>query len=244
MGSSDELGLALGKRMLYAQHNGEQIEATPNLRRARCRICEQEVIAKCGEIIVWHWAHRTTDCDPWSESETAWHKNWKELFPMEWREVRMGAHRCDVRTPTHVVELQHSSIGPPEIAEREAFYGQMVWVFDLRSIAHSLDVPPQQQGAFRWPHFRKSIGTCKQPVFGHLRRGMLLNIYDYGEPRYYCRYRRFTKDEFMASIGCPNTRSPVQLETFASRAKHDIKTARERWWQEHDLRTQPWLKRE
>lgn len=229
--------------MLYARHNSERVEATPNLRRAECPVCEKEVIAKCGEIVIWHWAHRAADCDPWAESETAWHKNWKELFPVEWREVRIGNHRADVRTPTHVIELQHSSLGPTEIAEREAFYGQMIWIFDLRSVAHNLDVPLQQNGAFRWPRFRKSLGACKKPVFVHLQRGVLLNIYDYGEPPYFCRFRRFTKDEFMASVGALNAMTPVPLETFTSRARSHKKTERERWWREHDLKTQPWLKK-
>jgi hypothetical protein len=41
--------------------------------------------------------------------------------------------RADIVTASGVVvELQHSPISAETIAEREAFYGRMVWVFDAR----------------------------------------------------------------------------------------------------------------
>lgn len=45
----------------------------------------------------------------------------------------MGPHRADIRRDDGlVIELQASSISAEEIAEREAFYGEMVWLLDGR----------------------------------------------------------------------------------------------------------------
>lgn len=230
--------------MLYANVNGGRIEASPDHRRGVCPTCDQQVIAKCGRIMPWHWAHRSADCDPWSEPETAWHKNWKELFPASWREVRMDKHRCDIRTPTHVIELQHSSISTTEIEERERFYGRMVWIFDLRAIASNLAVPTEDHGVFRWPRFRRSLAACKCPVFAHLRRGELLNIFGYGSPQYFCRYRRFSKEEFLTAVGAASSASLVSPTDFSVYQGPRCSLEQQRWWREHDLQTQPWLRRE
>jgi competence CoiA-like predicted nuclease len=29
------------------------------------------MIAKCGRIYIWHWAHDGSDCDPWHEPEAS-----------------------------------------------------------------------------------------------------------------------------------------------------------------------------
>lgn len=122
--------------MKFAMMNGERQEPQPGLV-ARCPGCGQEVIARCGEVKVWHWAHKgRRTCDPWWEPETAWHRAWKNLFPAEWQEIPMraedeGLHIADVRTPQGLVlEFQHSAIEPEERRTREAFYGKMIWVVD------------------------------------------------------------------------------------------------------------------
>jgi competence protein CoiA len=101
--------------------------ATPGAVGA-CPSCGARLIAKCGKVYAWHWAHEACDCDPWSEPEGRWHRGWKQLFPAEWREVVIRDHRADLRVPGGVIELQHSSISAGEIEERERFYGRMVWV--------------------------------------------------------------------------------------------------------------------
>jgi len=64
---------------------------------------------------------------------TEWHWRWQEEVPEYCREFTIGPHRADILAiPGFVVELQHSSISPEEIAERERFYQKMVWVFDAR----------------------------------------------------------------------------------------------------------------
>ena len=85
--------------------NGNRTRAVPGAV-AYCPSCGMEVSAKCGEINSWHWAHHGGDCDPWSEGETPWHINWKQLFPEDWREVVIPPHRADVKTPNIVIELR------------------------------------------------------------------------------------------------------------------------------------------
>jgi hypothetical protein len=96
------------------------------------------MIAKCGPIVAWHWAHAVGgDCEPWSEPESAWHLAWKERFvdagcQVEVPIVRDGErHRADVVLPGgRVVELQHGYLKPDAIWEREAFYRDVVWLYD------------------------------------------------------------------------------------------------------------------
>jgi len=61
------------KIMLYALNkNEEKVRATPEVKGV-CPICSCLVVAKCGEIKIWHYAHRNKDCDSWYEPETKWH---------------------------------------------------------------------------------------------------------------------------------------------------------------------------
>lgn len=123
--------------MRYALVDGVKSEALPK-GRGICRACEGEVVAKCGKFKVWHWSHKSlTDCDRWWESETDWHRNWKDKFPKDWQEiilrdqVSQEKHIADVRTEHGVVvEFQRSSIDPTEVSARENFYQRMVWVID------------------------------------------------------------------------------------------------------------------
>ncbi len=123
--------------MRFALVNDERTEAAPKLA-GTCPGCLQPVIAKCGTKRINHWAHRAeTACDRWWEPETAWHRAWKNNFPVEWQEnirhdVQTGEkHIADVLT-SHglVIEFQHSHIDPTERMARERFYRNMVWVVD------------------------------------------------------------------------------------------------------------------
>uniref|UniRef100_UPI0039C903B0 competence protein CoiA n=1 Tax=Horticoccus sp. 23ND18S-11 TaxID=3391832 RepID=UPI0039C903B0 len=204
--------------MLYADLNGRRVEATPTARKACCPVCGSDVVAKCGEkrLKIWHWAHKGGDCDPWSEPETAWHKNWKELFPRECREVRIGNHRCDVQTPTVIIELQHSYLSPAEIEEREAFYKRMIWIFDLRKLKNTIRASTAPTGQFRWPRFRKAMAYCRCPVFIHLGRGDLLHIWDFDPRIHFGAFRRFKKEEFLVSVGIDFSSEvrPVAIRPF------------------------------
>lgn len=121
--------------MKYAIVDGERSEATPKLK-GTCSFCGAEMIARCGRHKIWHWAHKSrADCDPWWESESEWHRAWKNHFPEEWQEVihfdntTGEKHIADVKNPFGlVIEFQHSNIKPEEKQSREKFYKEMIWV--------------------------------------------------------------------------------------------------------------------
>lgn len=123
--------------MRFALVNGEKTEAQPGAR-GTCSNCQSEMVAKCGRVKIWHWAHKgLLPCDPWWERETEWHRAWKDHFPIDWQEVVQidtstgEKHIADVKSPHGlVVEFQHSSLKPEERKVREDFYGQMIWVVD------------------------------------------------------------------------------------------------------------------
>lgn len=104
----------------------------------RCPACGSEVIARCGDVRVHHWAHKgNRNCDFWWESETPWHREWKGQFPSTWQEVvhhdnaSGEKHIADVKTAEDwVIEFQHSYLQPEERRAREAFYPKLVWIVD------------------------------------------------------------------------------------------------------------------
>jgi competence protein CoiA len=122
--------------MKYALVNRQRQEAHPNLL-GQCVFCGDPMVAKCGEIKIWHWAHRGKRvCDPWKENETEWHRAWKGHFPADWQERIHTAengerHIADVKTiKDWVIEFQHSHLKPIERRARNDFYKKLVWVVD------------------------------------------------------------------------------------------------------------------
>jgi hypothetical protein len=117
--------------------NGQRQEAQPKLS-GKCPICDSRMVAKCGEVKIWHWAHLGKRlCDPWWEPETPWHRAWKDRFPIDWQEVvhhqaETGEkHIADVKTDRGwVIEFQHSYLRPEERRSRDAFYRKLIWVVD------------------------------------------------------------------------------------------------------------------
>lgn len=167
--------------MLFANNiNGDKIEAEPN-SKAICPMCNQKVISKCGEIKVWHWAHKSLiDCDSWGEGETEWHINWKKLVDKKFCEIKKGNHRIDIFINNKVIELQNSPIQSYDIFERENFYKNMIWLFNGETFGKNLDLrikipngiiyinaisPPFGYRTFRWKWFPLSLSYCKLPIF-------------------------------------------------------------------------------
>ncbi len=158
--------------MLLAMNEaGELEEATPGAI-ATCPQCSEALRAKCGEIVTWHWAHIAgTDCDPWAEHETDWHLEWKRHCPQTEVVFARNAcvHRADGVTQTGVVvEFQHSPISVSDIAEREAFYGRMIWLFDVREpFTRGRLAVWKKNGRkwLEWKHHRSSIDECKKLVY-------------------------------------------------------------------------------
>ena len=88
--------------------------AQPGLRGS-CPVCEAEVIAKCGTINAWHWAHAAgTDCDTWAEpgGMSEWHLDWQNQVPAERREIVIGNHRADMVTARGRRSAAGATCGP------------------------------------------------------------------------------------------------------------------------------------
>lgn len=126
--------------MQYSIINGHRIKATPKLI-GMCPVCNAPTRSKCGNINLWHWAHITfKHCDSWWETESEWHRNWKNNFAPECQEVvhqdelTGERHIADIKTQNGlVIELQHSTISIEELEERESYYKNMIWLVDARS---------------------------------------------------------------------------------------------------------------
>lgn len=170
-------------QMMYAEVDGERLLPFYG-GRGKCPGCGGECIAKCGDIITHHWAHVAAECDPWHEPETAWHRRWKEVFPKDCQEIKVGTHRADVKVGSIVLEFQHSPLSPHEIAQREQEYGtdKMLWVVDARDAEEKEQFlfrrslgrgPVGQVRTFRWKRAKKAWAFAKAPVIFHFGEGGL-----------------------------------------------------------------------
>jgi hypothetical protein len=129
------------------------------------------VIAKCGQIKVHHWAHTVSECDPWWEPETEWHRSWKNAFAPDQVEVSLGEHRADVRNAKGMVlEFQNSVISPEEIEARELYYGKMLWIVNAEKFAKNFFLMKLMEErkalfSFKWKHMQSCWRYATRPVF-------------------------------------------------------------------------------
>jgi len=119
----------------------------------RCQCCNEILIPKCGKIRIHHWAHNSNHCDKWWESETEWHRDWKNQFPEDWREkIKFDSendnekHICDIYNPNLelVIEFQNSPISVTELESREKFFNKMLWV--VNSVSTQIELKPIEEG--------------------------------------------------------------------------------------------------
>ena len=140
---------------------------------SECPICNTPLIAKCGKVKIWHWAHQNNlECDHWWESVSQWHLDWQALVKPQYREVVVGEHRADIRLSNgQVIELQKSSIPEEQVIERELFYDDMVWVFEGKSFVerfklyHKTSQAGNEYVKFYWKRPRGYIGVATKPVY-------------------------------------------------------------------------------
>lgn len=154
--------------------------------RGLCPECGSETIAKCGPRNIHHWAHhRRKDCDPWWENETPWHRDWKNEFPVECREVSHVAengeiHRADVKTRAGIViEFQHSNMTDEERISREGFYGNLVWVVDGLGFRENFDIyhmlPDPDSGIAKdlvWSKAKRHMNGANDGIFFRLSEAL------------------------------------------------------------------------
>jgi competence CoiA-like predicted nuclease len=149
--------------MRYALVNNNRVEANLNIKKAICPLCNSEVIPKCGNINIWHFAHKhNINCDDWFGNETRWHREWKNKFDKELQEVIIqkenNKHIADIHFKTMTIELQNSLISSNEILERESFYNNMLWIINGESFSNNFNLRKRDKNyyTFRWKWSRKS----------------------------------------------------------------------------------------
>lgn len=159
---------------LLAYIDGEPRRAQPGLR-GTCPACETPMLAKCGQIVIWHWAHASLEsCDPWRTGETEWHLRWKAWFHELGAEIEVPIRRhgelhiADVRCGDLVVELAGGYPPADQIGEREAFYGNMWWLYNATAFYDRLgwyEKHGRQRFRFRQPV--KVLTLHRRPVYWH-----------------------------------------------------------------------------
>lgn len=165
--------------MKWAILNNKRIIASPK-SEAFCPLCSAGVISKCGQIKVWHWAHKSDfECDSFGEPETKWHLDWKDMFEKELQEVIIKEHRADIKNKKGLVlEFQNSPLTLEKITERERFYKNMVWILNGDTIANNFGLINKNTGLygfrydkrtknpkFSWKWFPKSWFFAEKPVY-------------------------------------------------------------------------------
>jgi hypothetical protein len=162
--------------VIYAVTENEKVLPSPGAR-ASCPACMSEVLAKCGGIYAWHWAHKSAeDCDAWAEPETEWHRHMKEqVIDRGGRvEVPFDRHRADAVIGKAVIEFQHSPLSQEQISEREAFYRYhglwFLWVLDGSAFADRFRYQERNDGQdwrprrFWWSHGRPCWLAAQRPI--------------------------------------------------------------------------------
>jgi competence CoiA-like predicted nuclease len=146
--------------MIFALKAKKRVRANPILKEVFCPYCGGEVIAKCGKIKIWHFAHKQDwACDDWKGKESDWHLEWKSNFDGPFQEVIVKKenkrHTADIKTSNMVVEFQNSSISSEDISKREEFYGEMIWVMNGDTLCKNMELTPKGEIVtfrWKWPH--------------------------------------------------------------------------------------------
>lgn len=187
--------------MIWAINDNERNKATPK-QKATCPLCDEEVIAKCGNIKIWHWAHKKDFmCDSFKELETKWHIEWKELFPKECQEVitksnqGLNRHRADIKTKEGlVIEFQNSPISIEDIKKREEHYNNMVWILNGKTIAKNIVFYVR---SFKWKWYSGSWDASKV-IYIDKGNEFLYKLEDAGNTG---EFLKISKDAFIIQQG-------------------------------------------
>lgn len=190
--------------MIWGIKDNQRIKAIPK-DKATCELCQGELIAKCGEVKIWHWAHKSNkECDNWWEPESEWHINWKNEFPEEQQEIKIGKHRADIKTKTGtIIELQKSSISLKDIREREEFYGEkLIWLLDGKTIAKNFapfkskrKIEQKWFSHFEWKWQPSIIRYAAKPIF------IDMNINGIFKIQHNQSYTQYKKEQFLQLYG-------------------------------------------
>lgn len=141
----------------------------------KCPTCSGEVILRCGEINIWHFAHKACECiDRWNYDMSEWHQKMQGYFDKEHQEVVVRhneeIHRADILKDGVVIEFQHSPISASEFMERNKFYKnagyKLVWVFDVCDDYESgklKEINEDDYNTLRWKNPLRILKTAPPP---------------------------------------------------------------------------------
>lgn len=220
-----------GGRVKFAVLNGLRVAPEKGLIGAVCPICKQPVFARCGEIRLPHWAHKSViDCDPWKESETQWHRDWKDLFGDMQEQVHENGgvrHLADVKTPDGtIVEFRHSVINDEGKRTRAAFFGkQMLWVVDCVNRPNVLARFMDNKYTLLLEHISGyEVFSTEEPAKCLPRSWINCNrfvVFDFGEKEVWCLFPR-KRDRDRAIFMC------LKKNDFVAAVKDGYEKFRER----------------
>lgn len=185
-------------------NDNQRIKAVPK-GKSTCPICKERMIAKCGEINIWHWSHKIkSNCDNWWEPESLWHINWKQNFSVEQQEVIIGNHIADIKTKDGIViELQNSSLSSLKIKEREEHYKNMLWILNGETFGKGFEFKNSiGKGLFTfcWKHAPRTWKIANKEIFLDLGDYLFLikRIYPKSPLRGYGKI--LTREEFLKEV--------------------------------------------
>jgi len=158
--------------MRIALVDGGRRLAEPKLKGV-CAMCKGNVVSKCGEINVWHWAHENV-CPHEDGKETEWHAYCKNLFPIECTEIIVDDHRADVIWKGVVYEFQSKPMEPEEMIDRQRFWEskgyRFMWVFNMYESWDNFSFWAKAEGendvymTFRWKWPKRRLERLNFPV--------------------------------------------------------------------------------
>lgn len=194
--------------MLYALNQlNQKIPANPKTS-GNCPYCKTELIPKCGSINIPHWAHKSVlNCDSWYEPETDWHRKWKNKFPKEQTEVVLSLmgkkHIADYfnADTMSTVEFQNSSISIEERIERESFYPNLSWIFNVNTEnIVEWDCEDWIDAIYWWKHPKKSLlygmsPKCHYYIDNFPQKGEMFYIKEFKKEKY------FERNDFGTHVG-------------------------------------------
>ncbi len=122
--------------MIWALRNDIKVSATLD-SIGYCPYCKKKVFPRCGEVMVWHWAHyKGQSCLFSSESDSEWSAHYKNTFGKENAEIIIEKYNksdiADILTKQKVViKLVNHLISKDKILKKESFFGnRFIWLLN------------------------------------------------------------------------------------------------------------------
>lgn len=167
--------------------------------RATCVECGATLIAKCGDINRWHWAHESGGICASSDGEGAWHRAWK-LWATQYgaqTEVSNGHHRADiVWSDGTVYELQSNYLNLPDIRSREEHWGdRLVWIYRITP-GRFERLWNVGDGWFRWARPAPSMAMHERPVVWHVNDRLYDATFRFDGDDVQVRFKRGDDDQY------------------------------------------------